>query len=119
MSPTKQGLPEVVLVVAVVSVRPERRQAIRNSWLSWGDERVEVRFFTEAPAKSDPDFEATSAVLQAELDAHVDLVFMDIDRGMNFALKLVFGQFVGRLSISPSSSFFAWTTTTFSASDVL
>lgn len=85
-------LPHVLLVVAVVSARPERRDAIRETWLAWGDDRVQLRFFTEAPTESDPNFENDSAALQAEADAHGDLVLMDIDPGMNFALKLLWGM---------------------------
>lgn len=88
----RENLPHVLLVVAVVSARPDRRNAIRKSWLAWGDERVQLRFFTEAPIESDPNFRSTSAALRAESDAHGDLVFMDIDTGMNFALKLLWAM---------------------------
>lgn len=78
----------VMLVVAVVSARPERRDAIRNSWLKWGDARVEVRFFTEEPA---PD-SAERTSQEKEVAAHGDVILMDIDPGMNFGLKLVWAM---------------------------
>ncbi|CAM9162841.1 unnamed protein product [Ectocarpus sp. 13 AM-2016] len=82
-------LPRVLLVVAILSARPERRDAIRSTWLAWGDERVGLRFFTEAPAENNPDAESISAALEEEMEVHQDVVLMDIDSGMNFALKLV------------------------------
>ena len=75
----------VMLVIAVVSARPERRQAVRQSWVAWGDERVELRFFVEEPEPGSAD----AAALAEESAAHGDLVLMDIDPGMNFGLKLV------------------------------
>lgn len=77
-----------LLVVAVVSARSDRRHAIRQSWLAWGDERVELRFFTELPEPGSAD----EAALEEESECHGDLVLMDIDRGMNFALKLVWAM---------------------------
>lgn len=77
-----------MLVIAVVSSRSDRRDAIRSSWLAWGDERVELRFFTEIPApRSDEE-----AALEEESAAHGDLVLMDIDAGMNFAVKLLWAM---------------------------
>lgn len=78
----------VMLVIAVISARPERRDAIRNSWLAWGDARVEVRFFTEKPSPRSAD----EAALEEESAAHGDLVLMDIEPGMNFALKLLWAM---------------------------
>lgn len=75
----------MTLVIAVISARSERRHAIRQTWLAWGDERVELRFFTEVPEVGSPE----EASLREESAAHGDLVLMDIDPGMNFALKLV------------------------------
>ncbi|CAM9456834.1 unnamed protein product [Ectocarpus fasciculatus] len=85
-------LPHVLLVIAVVSARSERRDAIRTGWSAWGDDRVELRFFTEAPVGSGPDAQATAAALEEESAAHEDLIFMDIDPGMNFALKLLWAM---------------------------
>lgn len=86
--PTSDSRPHVMLVIAVVSARPERRDAIRKSWIAWGDERVEVRFFTEQSVSGSSE----QAALEAESAAHGDLVLMDIDPGMNFALKLVWAM---------------------------
>ena len=41
----------MTLVIAVPSVRPDRRKAIRETWSKWGDDRVILRFFTEPPNK--------------------------------------------------------------------
>lgn len=82
------GRVRVLLVIAVISARRDRRDAIRRSWLTWGDERVEIRFFTEAPESGSAD----EAALGEESAAHGDLVFMNIDPGMNFALKLVWAM---------------------------
>lgn len=78
----------VVLVVAIVSARRDRRNAIRRSWLAWGDDRVKVRFFTEVPQSGT----AEETALGDESAAHGDLVMMNIDPGMNFALKLVWAM---------------------------
>ncbi|CAM9486179.1 unnamed protein product [Ectocarpus sp. 8 AP-2014] len=75
----------VMLVIAVVSARPDRRRALRQSWLTWEDERVEVRFFVEKPEPGS----AHDTFLAQESAAHGDIVMMDIDPGMNFGLKLV------------------------------
>ncbi|CAM9705879.1 unnamed protein product [Ectocarpus sp. 4 AP-2014] len=91
-SGTTLPVPHVLLVIAVVSARSERRDAIRAGWSAWGDDRVELRFFTEAPAGSGPDAQATAAALEEESAVHGDLVLMDIDPGMNFALKLVWAM---------------------------
>lgn len=90
--PSAGELPRVLLVVAILSARPERRNAIRTTWLAWGDERVQLRFFTEVPAENDPDAESIMVALEEELADHQDLVLMDIDSGMNFALKLVWAM---------------------------
>ncbi|CAN0474108.1 unnamed protein product, partial [Ectocarpus sp. 12 AP-2014] len=90
--PSAGELPRVLLVVAVLSARPERRNAIRTTWLAWGDERVELRFFTEVPDENDPDAESIMATLEQEIADHQDLVLMDIDSGMNFALKLMWAM---------------------------
>ncbi|CAN0256995.1 unnamed protein product, partial [Scytosiphon promiscuus] len=86
------GIPHVLLVIAVVSARSDRRDAVRESWIKWGDERVEIRFFTEAPPRDDPDAEVAAAALANETATHGDLVVMDIDPGMNFALKLLWSM---------------------------
>ncbi|CAM9902778.1 unnamed protein product, partial [Ectocarpus sp. 4 AP-2014] len=85
-------LPRVLLVVAVLSARPERRSAIRSTWLAWGDERVELCFFTEAPAKNIPDAESITAALEKEMAVHQDVVLMDVEPGMNFAVKLLWAM---------------------------
>lgn len=87
--PATVGKPHALLVIAVVSIRPDRRAAIRESWLAWADKRVVLRFFTEAPDKDQLDSQATATALAQESAAHGDLVVLDIDRGMNFALKLL------------------------------
>ncbi|CAN0017086.1 unnamed protein product [Scytosiphon promiscuus] len=86
------GIPHVLLVIAVVSARSDRRDAVRESWKKWGDERVEIRFFTEAPPRDDPDAEVAAAALGNETATHGDLVVMDIEPGMNFALKLLWSM---------------------------
>ncbi|CAN0163758.1 unnamed protein product [Ectocarpus fasciculatus] len=90
--PQAGELPRVLLVVAILSARPERRNAIRTTWLAWGDKRVELRFFTEAPVEDEPDAESITIALEEEMTAHQDLVVMDIDSGMNFAVKLVWAM---------------------------
>lgn len=77
-----------LLVIAIISIRPERRQAIRDSWLKWGDNRVVVRFFTETPKTGDQRDEIAHSLAE-ESALHGDLVMLDIDNGMNFAVKLV------------------------------
>lgn len=86
------GNPHHLLVIAVVSIRPDRRLAIRNTWLEWGDERVVVRFFTEQADLKSRDAGAVSAALAAESDTFGDLVIMDVARGMNFAVKLLWAM---------------------------
>lgn len=83
------GKTQVLLFIAVVSIRPERRKAIRNSWLAWGDDRMVLRFFTEAPNEDQPKGQASARALAEESAAHGDIVVLGIDRGMNFALKLI------------------------------
>ena len=78
-----------LLVIAVVTIRPERRTAIRNSWLAWGDDRLVLRFFTEAPDESMPNGKIEARDLEIESAAYGDVVILDIERGMNFALKLL------------------------------
>lgn len=74
-----------MLAIAVLSARPDRRHAVRQSWVAWGDERVELRFFLEKPESGSAD----EVSLAKESAAHGDLVLMDIDPGMNFGLKVV------------------------------
>ena len=83
---------QVLLVIAVVSARPERRTAIRDSWLAWRDDRVVLRFFTEQldDTFGRPENQTAEAkALVEESSAHGDVVVLDIDHGMNFGLKLV------------------------------
>lgn len=84
--------PHVLLVIAIVSARSDRRASIRDSWRKWGDERVEIRFFTEAPSGGGSDDAVAAAALEEEMAAHGDLLIMDIEPGMNFALKLLWGM---------------------------
>ena len=72
-----------LLVIAVPSIRADRRQKIRETWMNWGDDRVALRFFTER--FDDEQFKITLE----EMKAHEDLVILDIEPGMNFALKLL------------------------------
>lgn len=57
-----------------------------------GNERVEFRFFTEMPSGNDRDATAVAVTLRKEAADHGDLVFMDIEPGMNFALKLLWSM---------------------------
>ncbi|CAM9439155.1 unnamed protein product, partial [Ectocarpus sp. 8 AP-2014] len=82
----------VNLAIAVPSVRPERREAIRQTWLKWGDDRVVLRFFTELPNGVEADSEngrEISAQLEEESRTHGDMVIQDISSGMNFGVKLL------------------------------
>jgi len=79
----------VTLVIAVPSVRPERREAIRATWLNWADDRVALRFFVEPPNKDDENHQNISALLVEEARAHGDIVVQDIGTGMNFGVKLL------------------------------
>lgn len=81
--------PHVLLTIAVVSGRPDRRQAIRDSWMGWADDRVLVRFFTEAPNEKDADGRDEAAALAEEMATFGDVEILEISPGMNFALKLV------------------------------
>lgn len=76
----------VFLVIMIPSVRPGRRQAVRDTWLTWKDNRVALRFFTERPAETDV---GKTAALAAESAAYGDIVQLDIEQGMNFGLKLL------------------------------
>ena len=73
-----------LLVIAVPSIRADRRQKIRETWMNWGDDRVALRFFTEHLGD-----EQSKITLEEEMEAHEDLIILDIEPGMNFALKLV------------------------------
>ncbi|CAM9431132.1 unnamed protein product, partial [Laminaria digitata] len=83
------GKPSVLLVIAVVTIRPERRAAVRNSWLAWRDDRVVLRFYTKAPDESQPEGQAEARALKEESAMYGDLVVLNIERGMNFAVKLL------------------------------
>lgn len=78
--------PRVLLVIAIPSVRAHRRQAIRDTWLKWGDDRVVLRFFTEIP---DAANEQEIGALARESGAYGDIVQLEIPRGMNFGVKLL------------------------------
>ncbi|CAN0139819.1 unnamed protein product [Scytosiphon promiscuus] len=86
------AIPSVLLVIAVVSARSDRRDAVRESWKKWGDERVEIRFFAEAPPGDDNAAAAAAADLEEEIATHGDLLIMDIEPGMNFAVKLLWSM---------------------------
>lgn len=80
----------VNLVIAVPSVRPDRREAIRKTWLKWGDDRVVLRFFTEPPNEDDDEnHEEISALLAKESRAHGDIIIQQIGTGMNFGVRLL------------------------------
>lgn len=80
----------VNLVIAVPSVRPERREAIRKTWLKWGDDRVVLRFFTERPNEANHGKrQESSTLLTKESLRHGDITIQDIGTGMNFGVKLL------------------------------
>lgn len=80
----------VNLVIAVPSVRPERREAIRQTWLTWGDDRVVLRFFVEPPNEAEHEnHQEISALLAEESRTYGDVVIQDIGTGMNFGVKLL------------------------------
>lgn len=81
--------PSVLLTIAVVTIRAERREQIRNTWLAWGDDRLVLRFFTEAPDESIQEGKYEAIALNNESEKYGDLVVLDIERGMNFAIKLL------------------------------
>ncbi|CAN0472199.1 unnamed protein product, partial [Laminaria digitata] len=81
--------PSVLLVIAIVTIRAERRTAVRNSWLTLGDDRLVLRFFTEAPDESQSEGQAEARALEEESATYGDLVVLEIERGMNFAIKLL------------------------------
>ncbi|CAM9867641.1 unnamed protein product [Ectocarpus sp. 12 AP-2014] len=76
----------VRLAIAVISARPDRRKAIRDTWLNWSDDRVKVLFFTEPPGQ-DADDEA--AALTEEVRTYGDVIVQNVERGMNFGLKIL------------------------------
>lgn len=84
----------VTLVIAVPSVRPDRRKAIRETWWKWADDRVVLRFFTEPPNKAVEGINAKRAAisLAEESSTYGDIVLQDIDPGMNFGLKLLWAM---------------------------
>lgn len=81
----------VTLAIAVPSIRPNRRKAIRETWLKWAGDRVVLRFFTEPPSQAvgDQSAEEIAERLEEESLTYGDLVLQDIDTGMNFGLKLL------------------------------
>ncbi|CAN0173226.1 unnamed protein product [Scytosiphon promiscuus] len=82
--------PHVNLAIAVPSVRPERREAIRKTWLKWGDDRVVLRFFTEPPdGAENENSQEISALLAEESQTHGDIIIQDMSAGMNFGVKLL------------------------------
>lgn len=63
------------LVIAVPSVRPDRREAIRRTWLKWRDDCVILRFFTEPPNEEiNEKGEDASALLAEESMTYGDIV---------------------------------------------
>lgn len=81
----------MTLVIAIPSVRPDRRKAIRETWSKWIDDRVILRFFTELPntVEDGKSAENVTALLEEEIMTHGDVVVQDIEPGMNFGLKLL------------------------------
>ena len=77
-------VPQKLLVVAIPSIRADRRAKIRETWLSWGDDRIALRFFTE-PSEN----ELSNISISNEIETFGDLVILDIQQGMNFGLKLL------------------------------
>ncbi|CAM9526473.1 unnamed protein product [Discosporangium mesarthrocarpum] len=84
----ESALEHKLLVIVVPSVRPERRAAIRETWLTWGDDRMVLRFFLEEPDEVLDGKEQTLSLVE-EAEEHGDIVFVNIERGMNFGVKLV------------------------------
>ena len=85
-------LRHVKLVIAIPSVRPDRRQAIRETWARWVDNRVILRFFTESPNADDGEGELVAETIEGlakESLEHGDIIAQDIKSGMNFGLKLL------------------------------
>ena len=73
----------VKLVIAVISARPDRRQAIRETWSKWMNDQVVLRFFTDS-------WEGKESTAEAEESSiHGDLTTQDVGGGMNFGLKLL------------------------------
>ena len=85
-------VPHVKLVIAVPSVRPDRRQAIRETWARWADDRVVLRFFTESRDAGDGegghDADTVEGLAKESME-HGDIIVQDIESGMNFGLKLL------------------------------
>lgn len=79
----------VLLVIAIPSVRRDRRQAIRETWSKWADEQVVLRFFTELPEEE--NHEEIEAISE-ESRVYDDLTVQGIDRGMNFGVKLLWAM---------------------------
>lgn len=79
----------VLLVIAIPSVRRDRRQAIRETWSKWADEQVVLRFFTEMPEAENHE---EIAVISEESRIYGDLIIQNIDRGMNFGVKLLWAM---------------------------
>ena len=74
----------VKLVVVVPSARPDRRQAIRETWSKWVDDQIVLRFF---PTDS---WEGKESAAEAEeASVHGDIITQDVGGGMNFGLKLL------------------------------
>jgi len=73
-----------LLVIAVPSVRKERREKIRETWLTWADDRITLRFFCEWSKDKN-----SNTALKKEMEAHGDIVVLNIEPGMNFGLKLL------------------------------
>ena len=72
----------VKLVIAVPSARPDRRQAIRETWSKWVNDQDVLRFFTDSWKDKE------SAAEAEEASTHGDIIAQDVGGGMNFGLKL-------------------------------
>lgn len=81
-----------LLVIAIPSARPDRRQAIRESWLAWADDRVIVRFFADLPADDVRGAQEIASALRTEAATFGDVVIMDLERGMNFTKRLLWAM---------------------------
>lgn len=79
----------VLLVIAIPSVRRDRRHAIRETWSKWADEQVVLRFFTEFPKEENRE---EMAAISEESRVYGDLIIQGIDRGMNFGVKLLWAM---------------------------
>lgn len=76
-----------LLVIAIPTIRADRREAIRETWKQWEDDRVSIIFFTD---KNDPEYYNTNEGkdLKNEIETYGDIVEMETDKGMSFGARL-------------------------------